>query len=79
MDYILIFKNTHDALYCEKLLIEMKISINIIPTPSNVARSCGISIGINYVDLDQIKKGILDNKIRVKEIYDVKKNTFIVL
>lgn len=77
MDYILGFINTHNALQCEKILIEMNFDISIIPTPSYISNSCGISIGIKHSDIGLINKLITDKKIFVKFIYDINKKTYI--
>ncbi len=71
MRYILIFINTHDALKCEKILSEISINIMVLPTPSNIANSCGISIGIDYESIDIVDKLIEQGKILIKSIYDV--------
>lgn len=76
MDYILIFNNTHNALSCEKILNEMNISMTILPNPSHISGSCGISIGINKIDFDEVKK-IINKQINVKSIYDIKNNLII--
>lgn len=70
MRYILIFLNTHNALNCEKVLIENKINLEVLPTPSYISNSCGISIGINEENIDKILELIENKKISVKLIYD---------
>ncbi len=70
MRYILIFLNTHNALNCEKVLIENKINLEVLPTPSYISNSCGISIGINEENIDKILELIENKNISVKLIYD---------
>lgn len=77
MDYILIFKNTHSALYCERVLNEVNIDIKIIPSPSNISKSCGLSIGVNCNDLEKVKNVINDQGVEIKCIYDNKKKLII--
>lgn len=77
MDYILIFNNTHNALLAEKVLNERKIYMVILPTPSYISNSCGISIGINGNDLNEINELILEEKIKIKYIYDNKNQVII--
>lgn len=77
MDYILIFNNTHNALLAEKVLNERKIYMVILPTPSYISNSCGISIGINGNDLNEINELILKEKINIKCIYDNKNQVII--
>lgn len=77
MDYILIFNNTHNALLAEKVLNERKIYMVILPTPSYISNSCGISIGINGNYLNEINELILKEKIKIKGIYDNKNKVII--
>lgn len=70
MRYILIFSNTHNALSCEKVLLSNEIEIEVLPTPSYISNSCGISIGIQEKNIDLIKKLMNDELIFVKLIYD---------
>lgn len=77
MDYILIFNNTHNALLAEKVLNERKIYMVILPTPSYISNSCGISIGINGNHLNEINELILKEKIKIKGIYDNKNKVII--
>lgn len=79
MDYLLIFKNTHYALACEKIFTQQNVCYNIMPSPSQVSNSCGISIAVKNNDLEMIK-GMLEKKIiSVKCIYDVKNNNTVYL
>lgn len=77
MDYILVFANTHNALHCEKILEEINFDIRIMPTPSYITNSCGISIGIKNKDLNEVNKIIKDGKIYVKFIYDINKKSIL--
>ena len=76
-DYILIFSNTHNAINCEKVLINYNIDVTVLPTPSNISNSCGISIGIYKNDFDKVKKFILNKNISIKFIYDIKNNSIL--
>ena len=77
MDYILIFNNTHNALLAEKILNERKIYMVILPTPSYISNSCGISIRINGKDLNKINELVYEGKIKIKCIYDNKNKVII--
>lgn len=74
--YLLTFKNTHDAIAGEKLLKEMALNPIIVPTPTNVTKSCGLSIRIEKTLFYRIKELINENKLVTKEIYVYKNNVF---
>lgn len=67
--YLLIFNNTHNAIKCESVLKEKGIGNVIMPTPTNITLSCGISIKIRIEDVNEVKKLMSEDKISVKEIY----------
>jgi len=67
--YILTFQNTLGAINGENQLKERKIKIEIMPTPTAITKSCGISIKINNDDIEQIKRLLRENKINIKNIY----------
>ena len=68
--YIIVFKNTHDAMNGEKVLQEKGVAIRIMPTPTLITQSCGICIRIE--DKNEIDKIIEENTLIYKSIY--KKN-----
>jgi Protein of unknown function (DUF3343). len=67
--YILTFQNTLGAINGESELKERKIKIEIMPTPTSITKSCGISIKVKNEDIDEIKKLVSENRINVKNIY----------
>lgn len=40
--YIIVYKNTLDAMNAEKILGEKKFNFKIMPTPTSITKSCGI-------------------------------------
>ncbi|MBE6067358.1 MAG: DUF3343 domain-containing protein [Clostridium lundense] len=67
--YVLVFKNTLDSIKAEKFLKENSINMTIMPTPTGITQSCGISIKINPDDIDKIKELIKENKLTTKAIF----------
>ena len=62
--YIIVFKNTYDAIAAEKKLQELNSDFKIMPTPTTITMSCGICVRIDKkeeIDLI-IHKGILEYK-----------------
>ena len=45
--YIIVFKNTYDAMSAEKKLNELNFSFKIMPTPTAITMSCGICVRID--------------------------------
>ena len=67
--YIIVFMNTHNAIEGEKVIKAEECSISIMPTPSHITQSCGISIRFREEYLDTIKKLIDKDKIHIKNLY----------
>jgi len=62
--YIVVFKNTYDAMAAEKKLKELNVNFRIMPTPTSITMSCGICVRIdNKEEVDLImNKDILEYK-----------------
>lgn len=45
--YIIVFKNTYDAMVAEKKLKELDFNFRIMPTPTSITMSCGICVRID--------------------------------
>lgn len=72
--YIVVFKNTLDAMNGEKVLKGENMIFKMMPTPTAITQSCGICIRIEekkYID-EIISKEI----IRYKNIYEKDENQF---
>ena len=77
MSYIIIvFKNTHDAMNAETIILEKNIKIRIMPTPTSITQSCGICVRIETRELlDEILK--LD--FEYKSIYQRGEEGYIII
>lgn len=65
--YIVVFKNTHDAMGAEKKLKELNFEFKIMPTPTSITMSCGICVRIdNKETIDLIIK---NNILEYKNVY----------
>ena len=72
--FIIVFKNTHDAMKAEKELEEMQIELRIMPTPTAITQSCGICIRIE--DKEIVNIIINDEIIQFKNIYGKEENGY---
>lgn len=66
---IITFNNTLEAIKGEKLLKSNLIAVTIMPTPTSITKSCGISIKFEEKDLAFIKELIDKNELKVKGLY----------
>lgn len=72
--YIIVFKNTLDAMNAEKILKEENFIFKMMPTPTAITQSCGICVRIEdkkYID-EILERSI----ITYKNIYTKEENTF---
>ena len=65
--YIVVFKNTYDAMTAEKKLKELNTNFRIMPTPTSITMSCGICVRIdNKEEIDLIMNNDI---LEYKNIY----------
>ncbi|MFA9397477.1 MAG: DUF3343 domain-containing protein [Clostridiaceae bacterium] len=76
---ILTFENTHRAIESESKLNEKGFKITVIPTPTFITKSCGISIKMEEKYLDEIIKLKKDKIIKINKIYNQIEKTYIVV
>ena len=57
--YIIVFKNTHDAMSAEQKLNELNYKFRIMPTPTLITQSCGICIRVE--EEEELNKIISSN------------------
>lgn len=67
--YIITFKNTHGAIGGEKLLKDKGFEILVMPTPTSITKSCGISLRIKIEDFHEVYKLAKSNVLEVEKIY----------
>lgn len=67
--YLIVFRNTHDAIESEKILKGEEIKVTIMPTPTYITQSCGISIKFSEEHVHKVKSLIEDSKIKIKNLY----------
>ena len=65
--YIIVFKNTYDAMAAEKKLKELNFNLRIMPTPTSITMSCGICVRID--EREEIDAVINENILEYKNIY----------
>ncbi len=69
--YVVVFESTHYAIAAEKLFKELKLPVEIIPTPREITSSCGLSIKFNEGLMEEIKGILKDGNILIKGIYQM--------
>lgn len=66
--YILTFENTHNAINGEAVLKRNEIKAIVMPTPTFITKSCGISLRFTEEELDRVRQLMLEEKIKVKTV-----------
>jgi hypothetical protein len=74
--YILTFENTHSAINGENVLKANNIKAIVMPTPTFVTRSCGISLRLTEQELEKVKPLIGQEKIKIKAAILKEGNSF---
>jgi len=72
--YILTFNNTHEAMKAESACVSEKIKVTMMPTPTYITKSCGISLKIDKDGLDNIKELVNSEKLTYKGIFELNGN-----
>lgn len=67
MYYIIVFKNTYDAIKGEEYFKEKEFKYRIMPTPTTITQSCGICIRTE--DQNIINSVMTGKNIEYKNIY----------
>jgi len=67
--YIVTFQNTHEAMKAERETIKKQINVVVIPTPTFITKSCGISLKVTTENIEDIINLIRAENIKVKEIF----------
>ncbi|MDR3597144.1 DUF3343 domain-containing protein [Clostridium sp.] len=65
--YIIVFKNTYDAMAAERKLNQLSFNFRIMPTPTSITMSCGICVRLE--EKEEIEKIINDKILEYKNIY----------
>lgn len=75
--FILIaIESTHLVIKLEQLFLKKNISVRVIPLPSELKASCGLSLKVNLNDKDKIKTVLNEENISssVYKLYICEKN-----
>ena len=75
--YIIVFKNTHDAMSADQKLNGLNYKFRIMPTPTLITQSCGICIRIE--EEEKLNEIINNNTIEFKNIYKKEEANYILI
>ena len=72
--YIIVYKNTHDAMEAEKNLTNENIEFRVMPTPTSITQSCGMC---TRIESEEILNNIIERElVNYKNIYIRDKDGF---
>ncbi len=72
--YIVTFNNTHEAMQAEVICLEKKVKVTMMPTPTYITKSCGISLKVELGDIETLKSIVNEDNLAYKNIYELKEN-----
>ena len=70
---VISFESTHMAIKSEKLLLDEKLEVRIIPVPREITASCGLALKISKDDYVKGLEVLKCNKIELSGCYLIKK------
>ena len=72
--YIIVYKNTHDAMEAEKNLTNENIEFRVMPTPTSITQSCGMC---KRIESEELLNNVIERKlVNYKNIYMKDKDGF---
>jgi hypothetical protein len=69
--YILTFNNTHEAMKGEASCLSTKMKVTMMPTPTYITKSCGISLRVDKSELENLKSLVSENMLTYKGIFEL--------
>lgn len=72
--YIVTFNNTHEAMLAESICGEKKLKVTMMPTPTYITKSCGISLKVNLTEEEKLRKIVNEDSLAYKSIYELREN-----
>lgn len=75
--FIMVFNNTHEAMAGEKIMEQNAIKAMVMPTPTYITKSCGISLRFSESEFEKVETLIKEDKIKFKNIYHKNEEGFI--
>ncbi|MCB2294591.1 DUF3343 domain-containing protein [Clostridium algoriphilum] len=69
--YLVTFQNTHEAMKAEREALRKRVKVVVVPTPTHITKSCGISLKIDDENIKSTIKLIEADIIKVKKIFAV--------
>lgn len=73
---IIVFKNTHDAMKAETVILEKNFKIRIMPTPTSITQSCGICVRL---DEKEKLEEVLALNFEYKAVYERNEGGYILI
>jgi len=67
--YLITFKNTHSAISGEKKIKAEGLEVTVIPTPTTLTKSCGISLRIKPEDFERAALLIKGGEIEAGSVF----------
>ena len=74
--YLLVFNNTQGAIKAEAYLRANSVKVTIMPTPTQITRSCGISLIVSKEQIEAVEVLLVNGEIDYKGFYERKNREY---
>ncbi|WP_128895592.1 DUF3343 domain-containing protein [Longirhabdus pacifica] len=66
---IIAFDSTQQALLAEMVLENEDVEIDTLPTPKEITAGCALSIAFQEVDIDEVKRILVDENVQIRGLF----------
>lgn len=69
MEYIITFSSTSQAIRSERLLLDARLKIRVMPLPGQINVGCGVCLRVEPHDIEEAMKILHDNQIGEIQVF----------
>lgn len=69
MEYIITFASTSQAIRSERLLLDARLKIRVMPLPGQINVGCGVCLRVEAREIEQAMKILQDNQIGEIQVF----------
>ena len=70
---VVLFFTTSSALRAERVLLNIGLTVQLIPTPREFSSDCGISCRFRWADLERVKQALDEEAVELSGIQAMEK------
>ena len=75
-NYLITFKNTHDAMKADREMKKEELKYAVMPTPTLITKSCGLSIKINEQEFVKVEQKFKTGEWSYNKLFTIEGREF---